>query len=297
MTFANQVELDGARAIIEKAFELGINYFDTADVYELGEAETLLGQILPCYDRATYVLATKCFFPMSGHETNRGLSRKHIIDSIHKSLKRLNLDYVDLLYCHRFDEETPLEETLSAMNDLVAKGLATYWGVSEWSAPQMDEAVKACDRHGWAKPVVDQPLYNLIHRDIEKEVIPMVEKHGLGIANYCPLAQGILTGKYSGGRIPEGSRGSNDALNAFMNNELGNRELLDRVDSLGQIARKYDLTIAQLSIAWILQNKSISCVLSGASSVEQLESNAKASGVALEAEDMAAIEALFPAPN
>lgn len=169
--------------------------------------------------------------------------------------------------------------------------------VSEWSAPQMDEAVKTCDRYGWEKPVVDQPLYNLIHRDIEKEVIPMVEKHGLGIASYCPLAHGILTGKYSGGRIPEGSRGSNDALNVFMNQELGNRELLDRIDSLGEMARKYDLTIAQLSIAWILQNKSISCVLSGVSSVEQLESNVKASGAELTTEDRAAIEALFPAPN
>jgi len=297
LTFANQVELDSAKAIIKKAFELGINLFDTADVYANGEAETLLGQILPEYDRATYVVATKCYFPMSDHETNKGLSRKHIIDSIHKSLERLNLDYVDLFYGHRFDEETPLEETLRAMNDLVTGGLTTYWGVSEWSAAQIDEAVTVCDKHGWEKPVVNQPLYNLISRDIEKEVIPMVNKHGLGIANFCPLAQGVLTGKYSGGRIPEGSRGSNEAINTFMNNELGNMELLDRIDSLGEIAGKYDLTIAQLSIAWILQNKSISCVLNGASSIEQLESNVKASGIDLKAEDMAAIEALFPAPK
>ncbi|MCK5675925.1 MAG: aldo/keto reductase family protein [Verrucomicrobia bacterium] len=297
MTFANQVELDSARAIIQKAFELGINHFDTADIYANGEAETLLGQILPEYDRATYVLATKCFGPMSDHESNKGLSRKHLIDSIHKSLERLNLDYIDLLYCHRYDEETPLEETLRAMNDIVTGGLTTYWGVSEWSAAQIDEAVTVCEKHGWAKPVVDQPLYNLIARDIEKEVIPVVDKHGMGIANYCPLAQGVLTGKYSGGKIPEGSRGSNNAINTFMNNELGNMELLNRIDSLGEIAKKYDLTIAQLSIAWILQNQSISCVLSGASSVEQLESNAKASGVDLKAEDMAAIEVLFPAPE
>lgn len=297
LTFANQVELDSAKAIIQKAFELGINYFDTADVYENGAAESLLGQILPEYDRSNYVVATKCYFPLSEHETNKGLSRKHIIDSIHKSLGRLQLDYVDLLYCHRFDEEAPLEETLRAMNDLVSRGLATYWGVSEWSANQINEAVTVCEKHGWAKPVVNQPLYNLISRGIEKEVMPMGEKYGLGIANFCPLAQGILTGKYSGGKIPEGSRGSNDAINAFMRNELGNMELLDRVDSLGEIAKKYNLTIAQLSLAWILQNKAISCVLTGATSVEQLESNVKASGVNLKAEDIATIEALFPAPK
>ena len=297
LTFANQVELENAKTIIKKAFELGINYIDTADVYEQGAAETLLGQILPEYDRATYVVATKCYFPISDHETNKGLSRKHIIDSIHKSLGRLHLDYVDLLYCHRFDEEAPIEETLRAMNDLVTRGLTTYWGVSEWSAVQIDKAIALCDRHGWAKPVVNQPLYNLIARGIEKEVMPMADKHGLGIANFCPLAQGILTGKYSGGRIPEGSRGSNEAINVFMRNELGNTELLDRVDSLGDIAEKYGLTIAQLSLAWILQNKSISCVLTGASSAEQLESNVEASGIDLKAEDMAAIEALFPAPK
>ena len=297
LTFANQVELENAKAIIKKAFELGINYIDTADAYENGAAETLLSQILPEYDRSTYVVATKCYFPLSDHETNKGLSRKHIIDSIRKSLGRLNLDYVDLLYCHRFDEEAPLEETLRAMNDLVARGLATYWGVSEWSATQIDEAINLCSEHGWAKPVVNQPLYNLLARGIEKEIMPMADKHGLGIANFCPLAQGILTGKYSGGRIPEGSRGSNDAINVFMRNELGNTELLDRVDSLGAIAKKYGLTIAQLSLAWVLQNKSISCVLTGASSAEQLESNVEASGVVLKAEDMAAIEVLFPAPK
>lgn len=295
LTFANQVELKNAKTLIQKAFELGINYIDTADVYENGAAEILLGQVLPDYDRATYVVATKCYFPLSAHETNKGLGRKHIIDSIHKSLKRLHLDYVDLLYCHRFDEETPLVETLCAMNDLVARGLTTYWGVSEWSAGQIDEAINLCDRHGWTKPIINQPCYNLTARNIEKEIMPMGEKHGLGIANYCPLAQGLLTGKYSGGKIPKGSRGSNEAINIFMRNELNNRELLDRIDALGGIAEKHGLTIAQLSLAWILQNKAISCVLTGASAAEQLESNVKAVGVELDAEDLAAIEALFPA--
>lgn len=297
MTFSNQVELENAKAMIRKAFDLGINYIDTADVYENGAAETMLGQILPEYDRATYVIATKCFFPMSEDETNKGLSRKHIIDSIHKSLGRLNLDYVDLLYCHRFDEEAPLEETLRAMNDVVGAGLATYWGVSEWRADQIDEAISLCNQHGWVKPVINQPLYNLMARDIEKEVIPMTDRHGLGIANFCPLAQGILTGKYSGGKIPKGSRGSNDAINIWMKNELSDTALLDRVDSLKAIAKKYDLTIAQLALAWVLQNKSISCVLTGASTLEQLELNVKASGVDLGAEDMADIDKLFPAPK
>jgi len=297
LTFSNQVELDHAKTIIRKAFDLGINYFDTADVYENGSAETMLGEVLPGYDRAAYVIATKCFFPMSKDVTNRGLSRKHIMDSIHKSLTRLKMDYVDLLYCHRFDEETPLEETLCAMNDAVRVGLTTYWGVSEWSGEQINQAISVCERHGWAKPIVNQPCYNLIYREVENEILPLTQRLGLGAAVFCPLAQGILTGKYSGGNMPKGSRGANDAINIFMRNELADRELLDRVDALGAVAEKYDLTIAQLSLAWLLNNNTLSCVITGASSVEQLESNAHASGIRLEADDLQVIDRLFPAPK
>ncbi len=295
MTFSNQVELENAQDIIRRAFELGINYFDTADVYEDGSAETLLGQILPEYSRRSYVVATKVFFPRTEAETDKGLSRKHIMDSILESLDRLNLDYVDLYYCHRYDDETPLEETARAMNDIVSLGLTTYWGVSEWPAEKLSEINILCETRGWVKPIVNQPLYNLIARGIEKEVVPACKTNGFGIANYCPLAQGILTGKYSGGKIPEGSRGSNDAINIFMGNELNDTALLNRVDALKEIADSYDLTIAQLSLAWVLQNPAISCVINGASSVKQLEENVKASGIVIKPEDLAAIEKLFPA--
>ncbi len=295
LTFGNQVELDNAEKIIKMAFELGVNYFDTADIYEAGKAEKLLGRILPGMNRRHYVVATKAFWPMSDNITDKGLSRKHIIDSIESSLERLRLKYVDIFYCHRFDPDTPLIETLEAVEDIIRQGKAVYWGVSEWTAKQIKEAYSICEDMGWHRPVVNQPGYNLLHRGGEKEILPACIKLGMGTAAFSPLAQGILTGKYSGGNIPKGSRGSNDRQNIWMKNELSDIELLNKVDSLSAIADKYNLNIAQLSLAWLLNQPGISSVIVGATKPEQLESNLKASGVKLKEEDLKKMNSMFPA--
>ena len=294
ITFSNQVELDSAGEIIKKAFELGINYIDTADVYARGEAETLLGQILPKYNRRHFVLATKAFWPMSDQPGDKGLSRKHIIDSIEGSLERLKLKYVDIFYCHRFDDETPLEESIEAIEDMIRLGKVLYWGTSEWKAEQIARAVQICRQRNWHLPVINQPAYSLLARNIEKEILPTTVSLGMGTANFSPLAQGLLTGKYSGGTIPAGSRGADDKLNIFMREQLEDGELLKRVDSMQGIADRYDLNLAQLSLAWILQNAGISSVIIGASRVQQIEDNVKASGVRISSEDLQKMDALFP---
>ena len=296
LTFGNQVELDAAKTIVRRALELGINYIDTADMYAKGEAETLLGQILPAVRRPDYVVATKAFWPMSDGVNDRGLSRKHVTDSVHASLERLKLKYVDLWYCHRYDPETPLEETLAAIDDLVRQGKILYWGVSEWEADQIAEAWALCEARGWHKPVVNQPYYSLLGRKIERRILPTCERLGMGTASFSPLDQGVLTGKYSGGKIPSGSRASNDKLNMWMGNAR-DIKVLDRVDKLGPIAQKYGLTIGQLSIAALLQQPAVSSVIIGASTIRQLEENVKASGVALAPADRKRIDSLFPAPQ
>jgi len=267
LTFGNQVELEKAKAIIQRAFDLGINYIDCADVYKTGEAESLLGQILPAKRRPDYVVATKAFWPMSEGVNDRGLSRKHVIDSVHMSLERLKLSYVDIWYCHRYDPETPLEETLEAIEDMIRQGKIIYWGTSEWEADQISEAWGICHARGWHKPVVNQPYYSLADRHIEKRILPTCERLGMGTASFSPLAQGILTGKYSGGIIPKGSRASDDKLNMFMKNLVENQDLLARVDWLAPIAEKNGFTIGQLALAALLQNPGISSVIVGASSV------------------------------
>ncbi len=294
LTFANQVDLDKAKAIIDAAFGLGINYFDCADVYAGGKAEELLGRILPAKRRADYVVATKAFWPMSEGVNDRGLSRKHVMDSIDASLERLELRYVDIFYCHRYDPDTPLMETLEAMEDVVRAGKATYWGTSEWEADQIAEAWALCEARGWHKPLVNQPYYSLLGRGVEKRVLPTCARLGMGTASFSPLAQGVLTGKYSGGRIPPGSRGGDDRLNMWMKAHVADAEVLDRVDRLGPIAEKRGLSKGQLAIAALLQRPELSCVIVGSSSVEQLKENAAASGVLLDPEERAAIDELFP---
>ncbi|HNY30873.1 MAG TPA: aldo/keto reductase family protein [Fibrobacteria bacterium] len=294
LTFGNQVELDSAKALVQRAFDLGINSFDTADVYKAGEAERLLGQILPKHRRSEYVLATKAFWPMSDHPTDRGLSRKHLFDSIDASLDRLNLKYVDLFYAHRFDPETPLAETCEAFDDLIRLGRILYWGTSEWTAAQIREAHTLCRARGWHAPVVNQPYYNLLGRGIEAEIVPTCMEFGMGTANFSPLAQGVLSGKYSKGKIPTGARGGDSSMNMWMKDHLGNPDLLDQVDRIAGIAAKHGCTASQVALAWILTKPGISTVIVGASNVAQLEENAKASGLALEAADLAQLEIWFP---
>ncbi|NNM54548.1 MAG: aldo/keto reductase family protein [Spirochaetales bacterium] len=294
LTFGNQVELDSAKKIIQKAFDLGINYIDTADVYNRGEAENLLGQILPAKRRSEYIVATKGFWPMSEGVNDRGLSRKHIFDTVNASLERLKLNYVDLWYCHRYDTETPLSETLEAIEDLIRQGKILYWGTSEWEADQIAEAWALCEAKGWHKPVVNQPYYSLLGRKIEQRILPTCQRLGMGTASFSPLAQGILTGKYSGGVIPAGSRGADSRLNGFMKDNLTNHRVLERVDHLAGLAQKNGVTVAQIAISALLHTPGLSSVIVGASSVAQLEENAKASGMKLSAQDLKKIDKLFP---
>ena len=294
LTFGNQVELDAAKCIVTRAFELGINTFDTADVYKGGAAESLLGEILPAIPRSHYIVATKAFWPMSEKATDRGLSRKHLFDSVESSLARLRLRYVDLFYCHRFDPETPLAETAEAFDDLIRLGKICYWGTSEWTAEQIREANSLCRQRGWHAPIINQPLYNLTQRGIEAKILPTCVELGMGTANFSPLAQGILSGKYSKGTVPPGSRGSNDSMNMWMRAAMEDQELLARVDRLADIAKGYGITTSQLALAWILQNPGITSVIVGASSVAQLEENVGASGVVLKAQDISLLNELFP---
>ena len=297
LTFANQVDLERAGRIVRRALELGINYIDTADVYARGKAEELLGQVLPgAAARQDYVLATKVYFPMGDGVNNRGLSRKHIFDSIHDSLRRLRQEYVDIYYCHRYDENTPLVETIQAMQDLVHMGKIMHWGVSQWTADQIAEAASKCKANGWIPPAVNQPAYSLLNRSIEERILPVCRNHGLGVAVFSPLAQGVLTGKYSGGTAPEGSRGSIDSLNMFMRDNLANAELMERVDRFVELARTAHLGVAQLALAALLQRTEVNTLIVGASSVEQLEENVTASGVTLTADQSDQIDELFPPP-
>ena len=295
LTFANQVDLERADRIVRHALELGINYIDTADVYAGGKAEELLGRVLPgAAKRHDIIIATKVYFPMGEGVNNRGLSRKHIFDSIHDSLKRLKQEYVDIYYCHRYDENTPLVETIQAMQDLIHQGKIMHWGVSQWTADQIAEASSKCKANGWIPPAVDQPIYSLLNRGIEERILPVCKHHGLGVAVFSPLAQGILTGKYSGGKIPEGSRGSIESLNMFMRDHLSDEEVLTRVDRLAEIGKRSNVSAAQIALAALLHRQDVDTLVVGASSPEQLDENARAAGLSLTAEVMDEIDDLFP---
>ncbi|CAH2712946.1 L-glyceraldehyde 3-phosphate reductase [Neobacillus rhizosphaerae] len=292
LTYGGYVEEQNATASIDKAYDLGVNFFDTANVYMRGEAEIVVGNALKKYTRDSYVLATKVFWPMGDGPNDRGLSRKHVIEQCHASLKRLNTDYVDIYYCHRFDPETPLEETLRALDDLVRQGKILYVGVSEWTAEQISEAVLLADKKLLDRIVVNQPQYSMLERYIEKEVLPVSEKHGIGQVVWSPLAQGVLTGKYQkGAKAPEGSRASQEKYNSLFG--LLTDENLDKVELLKGVAADNDLSLANLALAWILRQKNVASALVGASRPEQVEQNVKASGVKLTEETLTRIEEIL----
>jgi voltage-dependent potassium channel beta subunit len=287
LTYGGYVEQDNAVKAIETAYSLGVNFFDTANVYEKGAAEKVLGATLSSYPREPYVLATKVFGVMGDGPNDRGLSRKHITEQCHASLKRLGAEYVDLLYCHRYDPETPIEETLRALDDLVRQGKVLYVGVSEWTAAQMAEALAVADRYLLDHIVVNQPIYNMFERYIEKEIIPLGERKGIGQVVFSPLAQGLLTGKYSSvSDIPEDSRA---AKLDWMRKGI-TEERIAKVQELGSLAAELDLSVGNLALAWILRQPNVASALVGASRPEQVEENVKASGIELTAEVVARIE-------
>ncbi|CNG09994.1 aldo/keto reductase [Mycobacterium tuberculosis] len=291
LTHGSQVEEEAARACVHAALDEGITTFDTADVYAGTRAEAVLGRALKGRRREGLEIFTKVYWPTGPGRNDSGLSRKHIFESIHGSLRRLETDYVDLYQAHRFDYETPLEETLRAFDDLVRQGKVLYVGVSEWRAEEIERALKIADEMGFDRIVSSQPQYSMLWRVIEEEVVPLCEREGIGQIVWSPIAQGVLTGKYKPGQpLPEGSRATDDKGGADMIKRYLNDDLLTRVQNLRPIADELGLSMAQLAIAWTLQNPNVSAAIVGASRPEQVTDNVKAAGVKLEADVMKRID-------
>lgn len=286
-------KVDIARDTIKLAYENGINFFDCADAYSGGEAEKFLGKILNEYPRHSYVVSSKVFFPTGGGANDWGLSRKHIFENVDRSLSNLNMDYIDLYYCHRFDNTTPMEETLRALNDLVSQGKILYYGVSEeWGAARLEEAQRIIEKYGLYPMTVVQPQYNMIDRYIEHEIMSVCEKYGIGITPFSPLAQGLLTGKYKKGEpYPEGSRATHQADKQI--NNLLTDENLDRVEKLLKIAEELGTNMSVLALSWILRKSIISSVITGASKPSQLENNLAAADFKIPADALEDIEKIL----
>jgi 1-deoxyxylulose-5-phosphate synthase len=289
LTYGGALGRERAEACVARAFELGINFIDTANVYAAGGAESFLGEALAGRPRDSYVLATKLFFPMTA--VDRGLSREQVGKQIDASLARLRTDYVDLYQCHRYDWDTPLEETMDALSELVRVGKVRYIGFSEWPAAKIEEALAL---PGVEKLVSSQPQYSLLWRGPELEVIPLCAANGISQIVFSPLSQGVLTGKYEPGMPPPpGSRMTSDAMNAFMLDGRYDDALLGRVRQLRPIAGELGITMAQLALAWILREPNVAAPIIGATRPEQVEENAAASGVQLDPQTLDRIDEIL----
>lgn len=291
LTFGGSVQdSELAVSIIEKAHEHGVNFFDQADVYASGASETMMGAVLKRFDRNKLVISSKVFWPMSDDINDRGLSRKHVMQSIDASLKRLGTEYLDIYFCHRYDIDTPLLETVSAMTDLVRQGKILYWGTSEWSAAQISDAVGIAKANGLVAPVTEQPQYSLVYRDrVEKEILPATEHHGIGLVVWSPLGMGVLSGKYDAGK-PAGSRLTDKA--SFAERLLSDTNL-ERVRQFKSVADGLGVTRSTLAIAWVLRQKGVSSAIIGATKPEQLDDTLKASGMVLEPDVVKRIDEIF----
>ncbi len=280
LTQGRTISDDTTTAIVKRAFDLGINFFDTADVYNSGESEKSLGKAIKDLRRRDVFIATKCWFQFTEAVNDRGSSRKHIVESVHDSLKRLGTDYIDLMQLHRWDDESPMDEKVRAMDDLIRQGKILYWGVSEWKGHQIAAACQTAEKLNACSPASNQPVYNMLNRYIEESVIPASEMYGLGQVVFSPLAQGVLTGKYKPGQAPpEGSRGADEKSNMFMGGVLEN-STLERVQRLEAFAKEVGApSLAAFALAWILRKPNISSVIIGATRPEQVEANAQASGL------------------
>ena len=285
LTLGGGIDADAARAIVDRSFELGINFIDTANVYNRGAAEEFLGEVLAARPRDSYVLATKLYFPMS--DTDKGLSRAQVEKQIDASLARLRVDYVDLYQCHRYDADTPLEETMEALSTAVRAGKARYIGFSEWTAAQIQAAL---DLPGVEKFVSSQPEYSLLYRAPEQGVIDICAANGISQIVWSPLAQGVLTGKYGAGDAPPaGTRASSKEMGWAIGRYLSD-DVLAAVDRLRPIAEGLGMPLSQLALAWVLREPNIASAIVGVSRPEQLEENVAASGLLLDAATLAAID-------
>ena len=291
ITHGSQVESDAAIKCVKTAYELGITTFDTADVYAGTKAETVLGKALKGMRRESYELFTKVYWPTGTGKNDRGLSRKHIIESCNASLKRLQTDHIDLYQMHRFDYETPVEESLSAFDDLIRAGKVHYIGFSEWTAAQISNALKIQDERGYNRFVSSQPQYSALWRVIETEVVPLSIAEGIGQIVWSPMAQGILSGKYlPGKKAPAGSRATDKKSGKGMISGWMRDEVLTAVQKLKPIAEEAGLSMSQMAIAWVLQNPNVSSAIMGATTPKQVKENVKASGIKLSADTMKAID-------
>ena len=296
ITHGSQVESDAAVKCVRTALDSGITTFDTADVYAGTKAEVVLGRALKGVRRESYELLTKVYWPTGTGKNDRGLSRKHIMESCHASLKRLKTDHIDLYQAHRFDVETPLEETLRAFDDLIRQGKVSYIGFSEWTAPQISQALKIQDSRGYDRFISSQPQYSALWRVIEGAVVPLSKKESISQIVWSPMAQGVLTGKYLPGvKPPAGTRATDKKSGAGAISSFMNEEVLAAVQNLRPIAEEHGLTMSQLAIAWVLQNENVSAAIMGATKPAQVKENVKASGVKLTSDVMSQIDKVLGA--
>ena len=271
VTFGNQVDENMAADLLHAAYDHGINFFDNADMYASGQAETIMGKAIQDLPREALVLSSKVFWPTMPGPNGRGLSRKHITESVHASLRRLQTDYLDLYFCHRYDPDTPVEEVVRTMDDLIHQGKILYWGTSEWEAAQISQAIGVARQYGLVPPTMEQPQYNLFHRTrVEIDLTPICKEFGVGLTTWSPLYYGILTGKYNDG-LPSGSRAALDEM-AWIRDSI-TPERIGIVRQLTALATELELTTAQLAIGWILRRKEVSSVITGATRMEQLDEN------------------------
>lgn len=291
-TFGGSIDsAEATRAILHRAFDRGVNFFDIADVYALGKSEELMGLALAELPRHELVISSKCFWPMSDDVNDRGLSRKHVMESVEKSLRRIGTDYLDVYFCHRYDPDTPTEETVRALEDLVRQGKILYWGTSEWTGDQLRDAAAIADRRNAYAPQVEQPQYSLLAREkVEGDVAPAADELGMGLVVWSPLASGVLTGKYDDG-VPDGTR---LARIEWLRESLLTDEKLDAVRRMKAVADRLGCSRAQLALAWAAHHDAVSSVILGATSVRQLDENLGALAVELDSDALVELDALFP---
>jgi voltage-dependent potassium channel beta subunit len=271
VTMGSQIDEKVSKELIHHAFENGVNFFDNADIYARGKAESVMGKSIKDLPREELVISSKVFWPTMEGPNGRGLSRKHITESIDQSLERLGLDYLDLYFCHRFDPDTPVEEVVFTMNTLIQQGKILYWGTSEWRASHIAEAYGIARQYNLIPPTMEQPQYHMFHRRrVESELAPLAESFGIGLTTWSPLASGILTGKYNEG-IPAGSRASLDSMSWIRENIT--EERINKVKQMTEIADRLGISMAQLAVAWLLRRKEVSAVITGATKLSQLKEN------------------------
>ncbi|MBL8164205.1 MAG: aldo/keto reductase family protein [Anaerolineae bacterium] len=286
---SKRVERDMAKECLRKAIESGINFIDVADMYSFGEAERVVGEVIKDYKRSDLVISTKAYWPMSENPNDRGLSRKHITESVNKSLKRFDMEYVDIFFCHRFDDVVPLEETVRAIEDLIRQGKVLYWGTSMWNAANINDGIAAVQAVNANPPIVEQPEYNMIDREfVEGGLDTALAKHGMSMVVWSPLAQGILTGKYNNG-IPEGSR--YQAVDWFKDHVTEAK--LEKARGIAKLAAEMGTTSAALAIAWVLKNPLVASAITGATKISQIDENLKALDVKITPEINERIEAIL----